>query len=106
MTKLLDPEIKRLRGLSPAQLADEVGTLKAAIAAVDEKLERVKAEGVRRGLVVFDSDLFHCTLSPPTDSRRVDKQMLGQVFGAAFIEHFSKDVAGCNWTLRCSGRPT
>ena len=39
----LDPEIKRLRKLSPAALADEAGALKA-------KTEAIKDEAIRRGL--------------------------------------------------------
>ena len=38
----LDPEIKRLRKLSPAALADEAGALKA-------RTEAIKDEAIRRG---------------------------------------------------------
>jgi len=105
MTKPLDAAEKRLRGMSLAQLADEVGTLKAAIAAADEQLGLVKAEGVRRELTEFDSEIFHCTLSPPADSRRLDGGMLKAVFGEAFVEHFSKTAVGENWRLNCYARP-
>jgi hypothetical protein len=42
MTERLDPEVKRLRRLSPADLADEAFTHKAAI-------EAIKEEAIRRG---------------------------------------------------------
>lgn len=105
MAATLDPEVKRLRGLKPAQLADEVGMLKAQIAAIEEELDRVKAEGVRRNLTEFDSELFHCTLTPPGTSRRLDKDTLLAVFGQPFVDHFCKDVVGRDWSLRCTARP-
>src|SRR5580700_2626390 len=46
----LDPEIKRLRKLSPAALADEAGALKA-------KTEAIKDEAIRRGLSANTSPL-------------------------------------------------
>jgi hypothetical protein len=103
MAKPLDVDERRLRGLSPAQLADEVGMLKAEIAAADEKLARIRDEAVRRKLASFDSELFHCTLSPPGEQRRLDKTILEAVFGAAFIAHFTR-VSETGWSLRCFGR--
>jgi|SRR6516225_6502236 len=65
MTEPLAPEIKRLRRLSAGELADEVGALKAQLAALDEQLAGYKAEGVRRGLDEADSKLFRLTFTPP-----------------------------------------
>lgn len=104
MTIPLDPETKRLRGMTPAQLADQVGGLKAQIAAVDEQLELIKQECVRRNLTSAEGALFDITLSPPGESTRIDKGMLTTVFGVPFVEHFSKTSPGTSWTLRCTAK--
>jgi hypothetical protein len=104
VTEPLDPETKRLRRLTPGELADEVGKLKAVIADLELGLDRHKAEGVRRGLEVADGDLFHLTLTPPGTSRRLDTRTLLAVFGDAFVNHFSRDVA-TDWVMRCFARP-
>ena len=103
MTEPLDPETKRLRKLSPGELADEVGGLKAQLAALDERLGAYKAEGIRRGLDKADGTLFHLTLTPPGIGRRIAGDMLRAVFGEAFVDHFSKDVA-TDWVMRCYAR--
>jgi hypothetical protein len=103
MTEPLDPETKRLRKLSPSELADEVGGLKGQIAALDERLGGLKAEGIRRGLDEADGALFHVTWTPPGVGKRIAGDLLRAVFGGAFVAHFSKEVA-TDWVMRCYAR--
>jgi hypothetical protein len=104
MTAPLDIETKRLRGLTPAQLADEVGAHKAAIADVDEQLEAIKEELRRRNLRSAEGALFDVTMTPPGERVTLDKASLTAVFGEPFVAHFSKTTMGENWTLRCTAR--
>jgi hypothetical protein len=103
MTEKLDPETKRLRKLSPGELADEVGSIKAEIADLEVRLDAHKAEAVRRDLREAGGKLFRVTLSPPSNQARVDSALLRQVMGEAFVDHFSRIVA-LDWVLRCFGR--
>jgi hypothetical protein len=66
MTKPLEPETKRLRALSPAALADEIGDHQTAI-------ERLKAEAIRRGHLRVEGAAYRIVLSPPATSQRTDK---------------------------------
>jgi hypothetical protein len=104
MTTPLDPVTKRLRGMTPAQLADEVGAKKAEIALVNEQLEAIKGECVRRGIGAAEGTLWDISVSPPGERTTIDKGMLTTVFGVPFVEHFSKTTMGENWTLRCTAR--
>ena len=103
MTKPLDAETKRLHGLSPGELADEVGALKAQISDREAALDALKAEAVRRGLSEAEGALFRVTLSPPGTSLRIDSKLLRQVMGDPFVDHFSR-VANTDWVMRCFGR--
>jgi len=103
MTEPLAPEIKRLRKLTPAALADEVGQLKAQIAALDEQLEGLKAEGVRRGLPEIDGTLFRLTFSPPGSRFSIDGGLLRSVMGDPFVNHFSKPIE-TGWVMRWVAR--
>jgi hypothetical protein len=67
MTEPLDPELKRVRKLTPGELADEVGAVKAQISDLEAKLDGYKAEGVRRGLLEADAS---CSASPLRRRRR------------------------------------
>jgi hypothetical protein len=100
----LDAETKRLRNLIPAQLADEVGARKAMIADVDEQLEAIKLECVRRKITAAQGELFDIALSPPGERTAIDKAELIEVFGERFVAKFSKTTPGENWTLRCNAR--
>jgi hypothetical protein len=93
VTKPLDPDTKKLRALSPGELADKVGTLKARIAALEDQLGELKAEAVRRQLLEADGELFHIILSPPSEQLRIDGKLLRQVMGDPFVDHFSKTTA-------------
>jgi hypothetical protein len=103
MTEALDPELKRLRKLSPAELADEVGGVKALISDLEARLDGYKAEGVRRGLLEADGKLFRLAFSPPTAQLRLDGKLLRAVFGDPFVDHFSRAVP-LDWVMRCSAR--
>jgi ribosomal protein L29 len=103
MTEKLDPETKRLRKLSPGELADEVGGIKAEIADLEAQLDAHKAEAVRRELREAEGKLFRVTLSPPSSQLRVDSALLRQVMGEAFVDHFSR-IVPLDWVMRCFGR--
>jgi hypothetical protein len=105
MTEPLDPETKRLRRLTPGELADEVGGLKARIADLEVALLHRKVEAIRRGLEVADGQLFHLTLTPPTQQLRIDGKTLRRVMGDAFADHFSK-ACELDWVMRCFARPS
>jgi hypothetical protein len=104
MTEPLDPEVKRLRRLTPGELADEVGGLKAQIADLETALLHHKVEAIRRGLDVADGQMFHITLTPPTQQLRVDGKTLRRVMGDPFVDHFSK-ACDTDWVMRCFARP-
>jgi hypothetical protein len=103
MTEPLDPEVKRLRALKHGELADEVGALKAAIAALDTKLEACKAEGIRRGLAEANGALFRLTFTPPGIRKFIDGALVRAVMGDPFADHFSK-TAATEWIMRCAAR--
>jgi hypothetical protein len=103
MTAPLDPETKRLRALSTAELADQVGETKAQLADLEALLDRYKAEGVRRELTLAEGRLFRVTWSEPGTRQLVDAKLLRQVMGEAFADHFSKQ-SPTDWVMRCSAR--
>jgi hypothetical protein len=65
----LDPEVKRLRRLGPAELADEAFVLKS-------RIEAIKAEAIRRGLKTAEGQAGRITLSPPGTQERSDRALL------------------------------
>jgi hypothetical protein len=69
MMKPLDSPVKRLRGLSPGELADEIGVLEARIG-------ELKAEAVRRCLHRAEGQAFRIVLTPPGTQQRTDKPKL------------------------------
>ena len=103
MTKPLDPEVKRLRGLSPGELADAVGAVKANIADLEAELGALKAEAVRRDLREAEGELFRLALSPPGTQSRIDSKLLREVMGDPFVDHFSRAVL-TDWVMRCCAR--
>jgi hypothetical protein len=104
MTEPLDPETKRLRRLSPGELADEVGGLKAQIADLELALLHRKVEAIRRGIEAADGQLFHLTLTPPTQQLRIDGATIRRVMGDQFADHFSR-ACETDWVMRCFARP-
>ena len=99
----MTPDEKRLRKLSPGELADEVGAVKAQISDLEARLDGYKAEGVRRGLSEADGMLFRLAFSPPTAQLRIDGNLLRAVFGDPFADHFSRPIM-IDWVMRCSAR--
>jgi hypothetical protein len=105
MTTPLDPETKRLRAMTPGQLADKVGALKAAIADIDEQLEAIKGECVRLNLTSAQGALFDITVSPPGERKSLDKDALVADFGVELVEQrYTKTTIGTAHTLRCTAR--
>jgi hypothetical protein len=95
----LDPEVKRLRKLSPAELADEAGAAKA-------KTEAIKDEAIRRGLRKAEGALWKLALSPPGDSNRTDRARLLHVLGISESEFISRftTLTHTDWVMRCTAR--
>lgn len=95
----LDPEIKRLRKLPAAALADEAGVLKA-------RTEAIKDEAIRRGLRKAEGELWKISLSPPGESNRTDKAKLLQVLGITESEYTARftSVSHTDWVMRCTAR--
>jgi hypothetical protein len=95
----LDPEIRRLRTLSPAALADEAGTLKA-------KIEAIKDEAIRRGLKRAEGQFWKLALTPPGQSNRTDKGRLLAVLGISESEYITRftSPAQTDWVMRCTAR--
>jgi hypothetical protein len=99
MMKPLDSPVKRLRGLSPGELADEIGVLEARIG-------ELKAEAVRRCLHRAEGQVFRIVLTPPGTQQRTDKPKLLQVLGltaAEFAARFCHPVQ-TGWRLTCTPR--
>ena len=95
----LDPEIKRLRTLSPAALADEAGALKA-------KTEAIKDEAIRRGLKKAEGQFWKLALSAPGQTNRTDKSRLLAVLGISESEYVTRftSPAQTDWVMRCTPR--
>jgi hypothetical protein len=95
----LEPEARRVRKLSPATLADEVGAAK-------EKIETIKTEVIRRGLRKVEGELWKLSLSPPGTSNRTDKDRLLAVLGISeseFVARFTSPTQ-TDWVMRCTAR--
>ena len=95
----LDPEARRLRKLSPAVLADEVGALK-------QRTEAIKDEAIRRGLHRAEGQFWKITLSPPGQSNRTDKGRLLEVLGISEAEYVARftSPAQTDWKMTCTAR--
>ena len=95
----LDVEVKRLRKLSPAALADEAGALKA-------RTEAIKNEAIRRGLHKAEGQFWKLALSPPGQSNRTDKSRLLAVLGISESEYVSRFTSPTqtDWVMRCTPR--
>ncbi len=95
----LDPEIKRLKKLSPAALADEAGAMKA-------RTEAIKDEAIRRGLTKAEGQFWKLALTPPSISNRTDKARLLAVLGISESEYVTRFTSPTrtDWTMRCTAR--
>ena len=92
-----DPEAKRLRKLSPGDLADEIGVLEA-------RIDALKAEAIRRELHRAEGQAFKITLTPPGTSQRTDKPLLLKVLGITAAEYASRFTypVQTGWRLTCT----
>jgi hypothetical protein len=95
----VDPEVKRLRKLSPAALADEAGALKA-------QTEAIKNEAIRRGLHKAEGQFWKLALTPPGQSNRTDKSRLLAVLGISESEYVTRFTSPTqtDWVMRCTAR--
>ncbi len=95
----LDPEVKRLRKLSPAALADEAGALKA-------RTEAIKDEAIRRGLHKAEGQFWKLALTPPSISNRTDKGRLLAVLGISESEYVTRFTSPTrtDWVMRCTAQ--
>jgi hypothetical protein len=85
--------------LSPAELADEAGSLKA-------KTEAIKDEAIRRGLLRAEGALWKLALAPPSASNRTDRARLLAVLGitdAEFVARFTC-TTHTDWRMTCTAR--
>ena len=85
-----------LRALSPGELADQAGKLKAA-------LGQIKDEAVRRELTRAEGNLFRLTLSPPGRQTRLDRARLEADKGAAFLAPYLYEE-DTGWVMRVNAR--
>jgi hypothetical protein len=87
---------KRLRKLSPGELADEAGKLKSALGAI-------KDEAVRRELRRAEGNFYRLTLSPPGRQTRLDRARLEADKGHELIAPYLYE-ADTDWVMRCVAR--
>ena len=97
MPRRLDPEEKRLRLVTAADLADEAGVLKLA-------LERIKDEAIRRGLRRAVGQYFQIALTPPGTQLRSDRASLLRVLGITESEYQTRfcHETKTDWRLTCN----
>ncbi len=95
----LDPEVRRLRKLSPGALADEAGALRA-------RTEAIKDEAIRRRLHKAEGQFWKLALTPPGVSNRTDKSRLLAVLGISESEYVSRFTSPTrtDWVMRCTAR--
>jgi hypothetical protein len=99
MTQRLDPEIKRLRGLLPGELADEAFALKT-------RLEAIKNEAIRRRLRTAEGQAGRITLTPPGSQDRTERNLLLAVLGineGEFVARFTRPTK-TDWRLTVNPR--
>jgi hypothetical protein len=82
-----------LRSLSPGELADQAGKLKAALA-------QIKDEAIRRELTRAEGNLFRLTLSPPGRQTRLDRARLAADKGADFLDPYLYEED--SWVTACT----
>jgi len=85
-----------LREMTPGQLADAAGKLKAA-------LSDIKDEAIRRDLRRAEGNEFRLTLSPPSRQVRLDRARLEEHHGHELLAPFLYE-ADTDWVMRCSAR--
>jgi len=90
------PVPARLDEMTPGQLADAAGVLKAA-------LSDIKGEAIRRDLRRAEGNKFRLTLSPPSRQMRLDRARLEEHHGHELLAPFLYE-ADTDWVMRCSAR--
>ncbi len=92
-------EIKRLRKLSPGELADEAGAAKATT-------DAIKDEVIRRGLRRADGIWWKLALSPPSVSNRTDRARLLEALDISDDEVVARFTTPTetDWRLTCTAR--
>ena len=85
-----------LQGLTPGQLADAAGQLKAALA-------DIKVEAVRRELSRAEGNAYRLTLSPPSRQTRLDRARLEAEKGAELLAPYLYEE-DTSWVMRVSAR--
>ena len=85
-----------LQGLTPGQLADAAGQLKAALA-------DIKVEAVRRELSRVEGNAYRLTLSAPSRQTRLDRARLEAEKGAEFLAPYLYEE-DTSWVMRVSAR--
>jgi hypothetical protein len=97
MTEKLDPEAKRLRNISPGDLADAIGALEA-------RVEVLKAEAIRRDLRRVEGEAYRIVLTPPGTGQRADKALLLRVLGITAAEYTARfcHPVHTGWRLTCT----
>lgn len=103
MAARLTDEQRRLRKLTRAELADEVGALKADAADAEAKIEAIKQEAIRRQITVANGSLFRITLSPPGEAQRLDGKRL-RAEHPTIADQYTATVA-TDWAMRCAALP-
>jgi hypothetical protein len=97
MPEKLDAEAKRLRTISPGDLADAIGALEA-------RVEVLKAEAIRRDLRRAEGEAYRIVLTPPGTSQRTDKPLLLKVLGITAAEYTARfcNPVHTGWRLTCT----
>jgi hypothetical protein len=83
MTEKLDAEAKRLRNISPGDLADAIGALEA-------RVEVLKAEAIRREIHRAEGENYRIVLTPPGTQQRTDKPLWLKVLGITAAEYAAR----------------
>lgn len=104
MTAPLDAETKRRRAMTPGQLADRAGEVKATIADANEELDAIKDDLIRRGITETNGERFRATLSPPGEQQRLDKAAIEAMFTPAYIASHLLKATPTGWVLRVGAR--
>ena len=97
MSEKPDPEAKRLRNISPGDLADAIGALQA-------RVEMLKAEAIRRELHRVEGEAYRIVLTPPGTQQRTDKPLLLRVLGITEAEYTARfcHPVHTGWRLTCT----
>lgn len=88
-----------------AALADRLGSLKAAAAALGDEIEIVKGELILAGVPAVDGSLFRVTVSHCPGRETIDWQALARALGASDTDIARHTVSGAPFTtVRVSAR--